>query len=69
MCVTAINQALREDWEKRNKTLTQEAHMRYSPERFNELFSYVKSGKRMVKTEDGSIARTYVQLLSDGIVE
>lgn len=69
MSITTIDQVLRDDRERTTAALAQEARNRYSQDRFNALFSYVKSGKKKVKTKDGEIAKTYIQLQHDGILE
>ena len=69
MSITTIDQVLRDDRETTTAALAQEARNRYSLQRFNELFSYIKSGKKRVKSKDAEIAKTYQQLQRDRILE
>lgn len=69
MSFTTISQVLRDKREVGAKAMAGQARNAYSKDRFNELFSYTKSGKKRVKTKDGDIAKTYQQLLAKGITE
>jgi hypothetical protein len=69
MSFTAISQVLRNEREEKEKELANEARQVYSHERFQELFSYRKSGRKFVKTKDAEIAKTYERLCQQGITE
>jgi hypothetical protein len=67
MSFTAISQVLRDDREAAAIALAEKARKAFSRERFDELFSYTKGGRKYIKTKDVDIAKTYEKLLAKGI--